>query len=171
MPKRPRKSDPSPSGRTRARDVAKDTANVVNGIRRLDRGLRVAAREVQRTTGLSAAQLFVLEQLQRAPGASLNELAAMTLTDRSSVSAVVDRLVATRLASRGTAAGDRRRAEIRMTAKGRAILARAPRAPTDLLLAALRRLSRASVRRLGVTLAELNAVLGFREAEMLFAGD
>ena len=153
------------AGRTDATTV------VVNGIRRLDRGLRVAARDVQRSTGLSAAQLFVLEQLVKAPGASLNDLAALTLTDRSSVSVVVDRLVASGLASRGTARDDRRRAEVRITPAGRAILNRAPPAPTDLLLSGLRQLSRPSLARLGTTLTELNEALGFREAKMLFAGE
>lgn len=149
--------------------VSADTVVVLNGIRRLDRGLRLAAREVQSATGLSAAQLFVLEHLAESPAASLSELAARTMTDRSSVSVVVDRLVAARLARRVASRDDRRRAEVRIAAAGRAILERAPPAPTDVLLLGLRRLSAASVRRLGSTLAELNALLGFREAELLFS--
>jgi DNA-binding MarR family transcriptional regulator len=147
------------------------TTIVVNGIRRLDRGLRLAARDVQRATGLSAAQLFVLEQLVNAPGASVNELAALTFTDRSSVSAVVDRLAAAGLATRAPARDDRRRADVRITPAGRAILHRAPPAPTMLLLSGLRRLSRTSLKQLGVTLSALNETLGFHEADMLFAGE
>jgi DNA-binding MarR family transcriptional regulator len=157
-------------GRTRpAAAVAAEILVVLNGIRRLDRGLRLAAREVQAATGLSAAQLFVLEHLTDSPAASLSDLAARTMTDRSSVSVVVDRLVAGRLASRVASREDRRRAEVRITAAGRAILDRAPPAPTDVLLTGLRGLSAASVRRLGTTLAELNAILGFREAHLLFS--
>jgi DNA-binding MarR family transcriptional regulator len=157
--------------RSEARDRVDATTIVVNGIRRLDRGLRLAAREVQRDTGLSAAQLFVLEQLVKAPGASLNELAALTFTDRSSVSAVVDRLVVAGLATRAAARDDRRRAEVRITAGGRAILHRAPPAPTELLLSGLKRLSRTSLEQLGVTLSALNEALGFHEADMLFAAE
>ena len=156
---------------TRSRERADATTTVLNGIRRLDRGLRLAARDVQRATGLSAAQLFVLEQLVKAPGASLNELAALTHTDRSSVSAVVDRLVAAGLATRAAARDDRRRAEVRITAGGRAILHRAPPAPTELLLSGLKRLPRASLEQLGVTLSALNEALGFHEADMLFAAE
>ena len=159
MPDQKRRSRRRRSGAAGRTDA---TTVVLNGIRRLDRGLRVAAREVQRATGLSAAQLFVLEQLVKAPGASLNELAALTLTDRSSVSVVVDRLVAAGLASRGTARDDRRRAEVRITPAGRAILHRAPPAPTDLLLSGMKQLSRESLTRLGTTLSELNEALGFR---------
>lgn len=164
--KRRRRNHSSGSG-----DGSAAPAVVVNGIRRLERGLRIAARNVQRATGLSAAQLFALVQLVKAPGASLNELAALTMTDRSSVSVVVDRLVASGLATRSPAHDDRRRAEIRITAAGRAILRRAPPAPTDLLLAGLKHLSRRNQEQLGVTLNALNEALGFHEAEMLFATD
>jgi DNA-binding MarR family transcriptional regulator len=167
-------ADRKPPGRPRAtqrRANNRGVVDVLNGIRRLDRGLRVAAREVQRATGLSAAQLFVLEQLVKAPGASLNDLATLTLTDRSSVSVVVDRLVAAGLASRSPSREDRRRAEVHITAAGRKILDRAPPAPTDLLLAGLRKLSSSRRRSLGIALTELNQRLGFRDAQMLFASD
>jgi DNA-binding MarR family transcriptional regulator len=147
---------------------ARDIENVLQGVRRLDRGLRLAARAVERETGLSAAQLFALEQLDLQEPLSLNELAARTLTDRSSVSGVVDRLEAAGLVSRRQAANDRRRAEIRMTRRGEGVLKRAPTAPTQLLLDALRRLPSTSVRRLDQTLGELNSTLGFASPEMLF---
>ncbi|MEO5568487.1 MAG: MarR family transcriptional regulator [Gemmatimonadaceae bacterium] len=145
-----------------------DISVVLQGVRQLDRGLRLAARTVERKTGLSAAQLFVLEQLSVREPLSLSELAERTLTDRSSVSAVVDRLEAAGFLNRRIAVDDRRRAEVRITARGRAILHRAPTPPTHLLLDALRRLPRESVEQLGHTLAELNAELGFAEATMLF---
>lgn len=138
------------------------------GVRRLDRGLRLAARQVERETGLSAAQLFVLEHLAAEAGLSLNELAERTFTDRSSVSAVVDRLVDAGLASRSADLEDKRRASIRITREGRAVLSRAPSAPTELLLRGLSRLSRAQLAALGRTLARLNDEMGFVAADMLF---
>ncbi|MEX2154254.1 MAG: MarR family transcriptional regulator [Gemmatimonadaceae bacterium] len=146
----------------------RDVGVVLQGVRRLDRGLRLAARKVERQTGLSAAQLFVLDQLSVQHPLSLNELAERTLTDRSSVSGVVDRLEDAGLVSRRSAEHDRRRAEIRITGDGRAVLNRAPPPPTQLLLDALRRLPRSSVERLGRTLAQLNVELGFHETDMLF---
>jgi DNA-binding MarR family transcriptional regulator len=75
------------------------------------------------------------------------------------------------LATRAAARDDRRRAEVRITAGGRAILHRAPPAPTELLLSGLKRLSRTSLEQLGVTLSALNEALGFHEADMLFAAE
>jgi DNA-binding MarR family transcriptional regulator len=145
-----------------------EVARVLDGVRRLDRGLRVAARQVERRAGMSAAQLFVLAQLSVEEPLSLNELARRTLTDRSSVSVVVDRLERAGFVSRRSAAGDRRRAEVRITPRGRRVLARAPQPPTRLLLDALHRLPRATVARLGRALDALNRDLGFADAQMLF---
>lgn len=138
------------------------------GVRRLDRGLRLAARQVERETGLSAAQLFVLEHLDDVTGLSLNELADHTFTDRSSVSAVVDRLVDAGLARRSADPDDKRRANIRITRRGRGVLDRAPAAPTQLLLRGLAQLAPAERRSLARTLARLNDELGFVATNMLF---
>lgn len=160
---------PRPTASRSARGNARAaTSLVLNGVRRLDRGLRLAAREVERVTGMSAAQLFVLAQLAVEPAASIGELATRTFTDRSSVSVIVDRLAAARLVSRVTSPGDRRRSEVRITRAGRAVLGRAPTPPGDLLLEALYRMPAADVKRFGRLLESLNAELGFKDAGMLF---
>lgn len=153
---------------TRARGEHRAVSAVLDGVRRLERGLRVAARRVERETGLSAAQLFVLEQLRREEPLSLNELARRTFTDRSSVSAVVERLERAKLVTRAPAPGDRRRAEVRISVQGRRILARAPLPPTHLLVDAVEQLPKATATQLGRLLGRLNRKLGFEEASMLF---
>jgi len=142
--------------------------DVLQGVRRLERGLRLAARNVERATGISAAQLFVLEHLARQPGLSMNELAVRTHTDRSSVSGVVQRLTAAGLCARASAADDRRRAAVRITARGRAMLQRAPTPPTDLLIGGLRAMRPRDVRTLGGLMRQLNERLGFTDAGFLF---
>ena len=143
-------------------------AAVLSGVRRLERGLRLAAREAGRATGISAAQLFCLEKLAEGPAPSIADLAARTLTDRSSVSVVVDRLAESGLVKRSPAPDDRRRTETSITRKGRAVLARAPLSPTAALVRGLERLAPRSVRQLGVTLSALNDELGYTDATMLF---
>jgi DNA-binding MarR family transcriptional regulator len=143
---------------------------VINHLRRLERGLRLLAREIEASTGASAAQLFVLEQLADGAGLSLGELAARTLTDRSSVSAVVDRLVSAKLVSRGESIRDRRRADIRITRAGRRALAVAPPAPTRRLIDAVASLPAHTRRQLATSLGHLNHALGFESTRprMLF---
>jgi DNA-binding MarR family transcriptional regulator len=146
-------------------------ASTVTSIRRLVRALRVNAQRTQAVAGISAAQLFVLQQLGVGEGLSLNELAARTLTDRSSVADVVDRLLANGLVRRTVDESDRRRASIHITPAGRRVLKRAPAAPTTALIAALRKLSPTEQGTLARSLRRLNDALGAgtTPATMLFA--
>lgn len=150
-----------------------DVRTAVAGIRRLERALRLAARRIESVARLSAAQLFVLEQLAIAPADSLNGLALRTLTDRSSVSTVVDRLAELGLVSRRSDREDRRRQRIRITAAGRRMLVTAAPSPTARLIAGLRQLTRTELHGVATGLARLNDVMGLSgvRAGMLFDGD
>jgi len=112
-----------------------DAREVLDAIRRIVQALRESSRAAEQGVGLSSAQLFVLHALEESPGLSLNELADRTHTHQSSVSAVVARLARARLIERGTASGDARRAEIRLSPRGRATLRRAPRTAQERLVA------------------------------------
>lgn len=164
---------PSRRRRAPAADARTATLSAVTSIRRLVRVLRVAAHRTHATTGISAAQLFVLQQLGAAATLSLNELAARTFTDRSSVAAVVDRLHAEGLVDRAVDAADRRRAAVRITAKGRRVLDGAADAPTTLLISALATLAPAQRAALATSLEQLIVALGASDgpAPMLFADD
>lgn len=164
---------PRPRRSTNSAALPDPIASSVASIRRLVRVLRVTARRTQSVAGITAAQLFVLQQLDGDASLSLNELAAKTLTDRSSVADVVDRLEADRLVDRDIDPSDRRRAAVRITAAGRRILARAPDAPTTTLIAALKTLSPRDRGALAASLIRLNTALGAADepATMLFADD
>jgi DNA-binding MarR family transcriptional regulator len=117
-----------------------DTRRVLDSIRRIVQTLRVAARQAEVRFGLSAAQLFVLQRLAERETASVNELAARTLTHQSSVSVVVSRLVARGLVARSASRADGRRLELSVTAKGRSLVRRAPAAAQERLIDAIERL-------------------------------
>lgn len=123
----------------RARDPSDaDAAAALDALRRIVRYLRLADREVEHACGVSVAQLFVLRQLADTPALSLGELADRTLTDQSSVSTVVARLVERDLVTRKPSAEDRRRAELRLTARGRRLARSAPRSPQEQMIGAIR---------------------------------
>src|SRR4029079_3144301 len=96
-----------------------------------------AARDAEKTLGLSGAQMFVLQKLADAPGLSLNALAAQTHTHQSSVSTVVSRLVARGLVLRAAPTDDARRLELRVSAEGRRLVGRAPDAAQARLIQAI----------------------------------
>ena len=156
----------APSRRTAASrapergDRSAQTTAAVEAMRRIVRALRVAAQRTQSEAGISAAQLFVLGQLSAAPVESLSELADRTLTDRSSVADVVDRLAARGLVQRAQSALDRRRMTIALTAPGRRLLNEAPPPPTGLLIEGVAQLSDAELAGLAHGLERLTQNMG-----------
>jgi DNA-binding MarR family transcriptional regulator len=116
---------------------ARDVRVAVDAFRRIVQALRVSSRETEHRTGISAAQLFALHQLAGSAGASVNQLAALTFTDQSSVSVVVRRLENQGLVTRQTSPNDRRRVRLAVTARGRAVLRRAPEPVQERLIAAI----------------------------------
>src|SRR2546421_2436810 len=132
----------------------------LDGIRRLVQRLRLSTRAAERAVGISAAQLFVLQKLSEGPALSMSELAARTLTHQSSVSVVVARLAERKLVARVRSRTDRRQVLVALTARGRAVVARAPDAAQDQLIAGLQRLDLADRRALARGLAHLVQALG-----------
>jgi DNA-binding MarR family transcriptional regulator len=147
-------------------------ARTLNAIRAVVGALARSARSVERQTGITTAQLFVLRQLAGSATLSLGELAERTLTRQSTVSTVVARLVENGFVRRDRAADDRRRLELSLTPAGRRLLSRSPEPTTGRLLVALDDLTSDQLRSLSVGLDALVAALGIesRSAGMLFEG-
>lgn len=148
-----------------------DSQRVLDSIRRLVRLLRLQDRAAQAKVGLSSAQLFVLAELGKVSSLSLNELADRTLTDQSSVSVVVTRLVDAGLVSRGRAADDARRLELSLTRAGRTALQKAPPVAQEQLLAAVEKMAATDRRKFADAFAALVEEIGGPDqgvAPMLF---
>ncbi len=139
-------------------------------LRRIVRFLRLADREVEAACDVSAAQLFVLHTLVEEPASSVSELAHRTLTDQSSVSTVVARLVERGLVKRTPSRTDRRRAQLRITPAGLRMVRRAPRIPQALMISAIRGMPAAKREELTRALEGLAALIGANEVapRMLF---
>jgi len=90
----------------------------------------------------------------------VNELADRTFTHQSTVSVVVTRLVSRGLVRRGRAGDDARRAELALTAPGRALLQRAMSSAQGQLIDALDAMPAAQLRRLAVGLHDIVDALG-----------
>jgi len=147
--------------------------DILDSIRRLVEALRISSRTVETKLGVSGAQLFVLQKLSAESGLSLNEIAKRTVTHQSSVSVVVSHLESKRLVERKRSEKDARRLEVRLTAKGRALLAKAPSPVQEKIVAAIDRFSKADRKRLASLLRELNARAGFlgKSTPFFFEGD
>ena len=144
------------------RAPAADVRAALDAFRRIVRALRMD--RAGRPRGLSSAQLFALQRIAEHPGASINDLAALTFTHQSSVSVVIQRLVEQRLVVRRVSAADRRRHSLELTAEGRRLLRRAPAAVQEGLIAALSTLPAAERRALARSLEKIARVVAPEDA-------
>ncbi|MES2179962.1 MAG: MarR family winged helix-turn-helix transcriptional regulator [Gemmatimonadota bacterium] len=153
----------------RANDEAlRDTMRAIRSLVAL---LGQSARTVEHRTGVTNAQLFVLQLLADGVPHSINEIAALALTHQSAVSIIVSRLERAGLVSRTRSAEDARRVDVAITAAGRKLARKAPAAATTRLLDALKLLPKAELRRLAASLGTLSTALGIdadSEPMMLF---
>ena len=150
------------------RDGDEDVRKAMNALRRIVRALRLAASDVERDLGITVAQLFVLQQLADGKARSINEIAEGAVTDPSTISGLIRRLLDAGLVDRKPSSADARRAEVRLTAKGTALLARSPKAPQSQLVAALSELPKKRLRALTDALGELASRLGAAEPTFFF---
>lgn len=169
-PRQPRARRPARRAADAPPSARPEAGEALNALRRIVRELRVAAASGEDETGLSAAQLFVLQQVAATAGLSLTEIAGRTLTDRTSVAAVVDRLLARGMVERRVGPGDRRRSEIFATREGARLLARAPHPPTRRVLDGMLAMRERDLRQLARSLSALATAMRLDDqpAPMLF---
>lgn len=129
--------------------------DVLDSLRRIVQVLRESSRRAEQELGITGAQLFVLEKLVDVPSQSLNELAARTHTHQSTVSTVVGRLVERGLVVRQRAAGDGRRLELALTARGRRMTANTPGVAQNRLIRTIEELPPRSRRQLASLLRQV----------------
>ena len=154
-----------------ASDARDEARAILDSIRRLVRALRLFSGKAEQDLGLSAAQLFVLQQLSAAKPVSMKELAKRSYTDQSSVSAVVARLVEKGLASKKASAQDQRNLELRLTPKGLGLLKGQPDALQSKIAAVLMKMGTLERKGLKQGLEKLVEGTGINDEkpEMLFS--
>jgi len=148
-----------------------DTQRILDSIRRLVRLLRLTDRAIQSERGLSGAQMFVLHELAKSSPLSLSELAERTLTDQSSVSVVVTRLVDAGYVSRDRDKRDGRRLVLNLTKTGKAVTDKSPTVAQEKIIEAIERIAPSERRRFADTFVRIIAEMGEDRgaAPMMFA--
>ncbi len=131
----------------------------MQGLRALRRAQDAHSRWVERQCGVSAAQLWALWTLQRAPGMRVSALSMALSIHRSTASNMLDKLENKNLVRRTRAQEDQREVRLHLTDAGAALLQGAPRPAQGYISHALDRLSDEQLARLAQGLAGLAAVL------------
>jgi DNA-binding MarR family transcriptional regulator len=129
---------------------------------------------VEERTGITNAQLFVLQQLaqheESAGPLSIGEVATLARTTAGAVSIIVNRLCRKRLITRKISQRDSRRVELVLTAKGREVVRRGPVPPTARLVDAVDALPPVALESLATGLDLLTSALNLEvtSPNMLF---
>lgn len=116
---------------------------------------RRLAREQCAKLGVTATQLNVLKLLQTVGDLSLSELSRRMAATNSTVTGIVDRLVAAGLVAREQSTEDRRVWRIKLTSQGRALAKKVEVAPWEILRAAVMALPPAELAQLVATLEKI----------------
>ena len=111
-----------------------DAKAILNRVRQLVRALRTFEKQAQSRFGFGAAQMFILHVLHHEDDLPLNELADRTATEQSSASLAVGKLVSDGYVKRTPSEEDRRQVRLSLTAKGRALVRKAPPAAQERIM-------------------------------------
>jgi DNA-binding MarR family transcriptional regulator len=118
---------------------------------------RRLAKEECAKVGITATQLNVLKLLQEIGSLSLSELSRHMAANNSTITGIIDRMVAADLVERTQSERDRRVWRIRLTARGLDIAGQVEVAPWDLLRGALQSLPPTELTTLVAILSKLAA--------------
>jgi DNA-binding MarR family transcriptional regulator len=105
-------------------------------------------REVEKKTGVAGAQVWAMSVIRDRPGIGVGELASALDVHQSTASNLLKPLIEGGLVASERAADDRRALRLRVTARGLAILRKAPAPESGVLPAALARLDHETLGRL-----------------------
>jgi DNA-binding MarR family transcriptional regulator len=117
-------------------------------LHRIFQAVDLFSRQTLRDFGVSGPQIWALRSIEQAGVSSMSDLAQGMHLHMSTVTGIIDRLESAKLVTRGRSEADARVMEIRLTAKGKAILSRAPEPPRSKAARGLQRLSPKELRQL-----------------------
>lgn len=155
------------AGRNELSEAGKKALQAVRG---LVGALSRTARDIEQRTGITNAQLFLLQEIAANPKLSVNALAARAMTHQSTASVVLSRLERRGLVERVQSPADGRSVVLQLTGKGRRLLSRAPTTATNDIVRAIGRMTPSEVRTLRAGICALGREAGFKcdDSPMLF---
>ena len=134
--------------RAASRDGGGDTAQIVQGLRRIVKALHTYSQEVLAAYALTGPQLWALKTLRQGVPLTVGQLATSLAVHQSSISILLDRLEKRGLVRRLRGRPDRRVVRVVLTKRGAALAADAPDAAQGRLLHALAEMPVVEVRKI-----------------------
>ena len=130
-----------------------------NNLRHLIQLLQTRSKKIRKETGITGPQLLAMKTLTEFPDISISELARRIYLHPATVVGIVDRLEARSFVKRRRSKTDLRQVNVRLTAKGKGALRKAPGAAQAPVLDGLETLPDKKLKRLSVSLAQFVRIL------------
>ncbi|HKI63589.1 MAG TPA: MarR family winged helix-turn-helix transcriptional regulator [Burkholderiales bacterium] len=137
--------------------------DVLRQFRIVLRAIKQHYQNVERSCGVSGAQLWTMERIAATHGLAPGDLARELAIHPSTASNLLLRLEGLKLVERRRGGVDHRRVQLYLTADGQAVLAKAPRPLKGVLQQALQDLPPASLASLHKYLEELAGTMALRD--------
>ena len=101
--------------------------NILKSLRIIFRSIQAHSRLVEKESGVSSAQLWMMWELSNTPGMKVTELASVLTIHQSTCSNILDKLQQKGLVIRERSGPDQRAVHLHLTEKGTKRLAEAPK--------------------------------------------
>ncbi len=119
--------------------------NITQQLRIVFKAIQAHSKRVESTCGLSSVRLWMLYEINNAPGIKVTVLASLLSIHISTCSNMLDKLEEKELIYRNRSKLDQRTVRLYLTNEGQAILAKAPSPPEGKLSSTLNKLSSAQI--------------------------
>lgn len=144
---------------------AQRSQNILKSLRLIFRAIQAHSRRVEKETGVSSAQLWMLWEIFKTPGLKVTELAEVLSIHQSTCSNILDKLQQKDLIAKDRSGSDQRVVRLYATDEGTRLLAEAPRPAQGAISEVLQRLPDEILRDLEVSLGRLVASLHIPEED------
>jgi DNA-binding MarR family transcriptional regulator len=148
-----------PSARKKSPAHTDASVLVLRKLRLVFNAIKGHFRDVEKKAGVAGAQVWALSVVRDQPGVGVNELAKAMDIHQSTASNLLKPLIERRMVTASRDETDRRAVRLKITARGLAVLKKAPAPVTGVLPDALSKLDAETLARLDRDLAGLIAVL------------
>jgi len=122
-------------------DRPETLSETVEMLHQIFQSVDLFSRQTLRDFGVTGPQIWALRPIDDGDVVSMGDLAQRMHLHMSTVSGIIDRLESARLVTRERSESDARVMDVRLTARGRALLAKAPEPPRSKAARGLQRLS------------------------------
>jgi len=141
------------------------THNILKSLRIVFRSIQAHSRQVEKESGVSSTQLWMMWEIFNVPGMKVTELADILSIHQSTCSNILDKLQQKGMIKRERSGPDQRVVHLYLTEKGTTLLAKAPRPAQGAIADVLHKLPDEILVNMETSLAQLIGALQVTEKD------